>query len=139
MSGARTGLTICGVICFLVVALPLGITSIVLSQVEGDQCDYRDQMGLDIKHYLLGGGIASVIAVALIAFFGLTSLCLDEMSVIPIITVVVINALFGLAWFIIGATILFRSNIECIKEGSVPVIYALVLWCISATSLFTIS
>ena len=137
MSG-RSAFTICAAVCFLVIALPLGITSIVLSQTEGGQCDYRDQMGLDMKKWLLGGGIASVVSVCLIAFFGITSLCIDEMSIVPIVTVVVLNSLFGLAWFVIGAVILFRSNIECIKEGSVPVIYGLVLWCISASSLFAI-
>ncbi|XWV25510.1 putative ORFan [Tupanvirus deep ocean] len=134
----RTCLTICGVICFLVISLPLGITSIVLSQTEDDACDYTDQLGLDIKQYLLGGGIASVVVASLIALFGLMSLCIDEFSLIPIGITIVLNILFGIAWFIIGACILFRSNIECIKEGSVPVIYALVLWCLSASSLFIV-
>lgn len=139
MAGSKTCWTICGVVCFLVIALPLGITSIVLSQVEKDQCDYKDQLGLDIKHYLLGSGIASVCTACLIAIFGLLSLRMDEMAMVPIIITVVINALFGIAWFVIGAIILFRSNIQCITEGSVPVVYALVLWCISASSMFTVS
>ena len=133
---SKAAFTVCGVVCFLVLALPLGITSIVLSQTEKDQCDFSDRLGLNIKEYLLGGGIASVITAVLIAFFGILSLIIEEWSAVPIIFITVLNSLFGVAWFIIGAVILFRSNIECIKEGSVPVIYALVLWCLSASSLF---
>ena len=138
MSGGRTVVTICSVICFLLLALPLGITSICLSQTERGQCDYTDQMGLNIKQYLLGGGIASIVVTSLIAFFGVLSLCISELSLIPIYVTIILNILFGIAWFIVGAIILFRSNIACITEGSVPVIYALVLWCLSATSLFII-
>lgn len=135
--GFKTGLIICGVIFFLIFALPLGITSIILSQTEQNQCNYKDAMGLDIKQYLLGGGIASVVVACLFAGFGLTSFCLKEYAVIPLIIIAIINALFGLAWFVVGGIILFRSNIECIQQGSVIVIYALVLWGFSALSLFS--
>lgn len=134
---SQNGPIICAIICFLIVALPLGITSIYLSQAESDQCDYTDKLGLDIKQYLLGSGIASIIVACMIAIFGIMFTCCDE--AIPstgIAITVVINSLFGFAWFIIGAIILFRSNIECIREGSIPVIYALVLWCLSALTFF---
>jgi hypothetical protein len=135
MSNTRTYLTICAVVCFLILALPLGITSIVLSQTENSACDYTDQMGLDIKQYLLGSGIVSIIVACFVAAFGISSLCLKEFSLIPIGVALVLNSIFGIAWFVVGAVILFRSNTECIHEGSVPIIYALVLWCLSATSL----
>ena len=134
--GARVCATITGVICFLGFALPLAITSIVLSQTEKGECDIEDTMGLNIKEYLLIGGSISVVVSVLTAVALLTSLCLDEFSAIPVAILTVLNVLFGTAWFIVGAVILYRSNIECIKEGSVPVIYALVLWCMSASSCF---
>lgn len=136
--GYKEGLTICGVVCFVVFALPLGIASIVISQTQSDQCDYTDLMGINIKQYLLGLGIASVIVVSFIAMCGLATLCSPEIGMGGMVTILIINAVFGFAMFIVGAVILFRSNIQCIQEGSVPVIYALVLWCISASSFFTI-
>lgn len=135
--GAFKGFGICMIICVLVLALPLGITNIVLSQTEDGECDHRDTIGLNIKEYLLIGGIVSVSVATLMAFFGILSICLgSELTAIPIMVLTVLNILFGIAFFIIGAVILFRSNIECIHEGSVPVIYALVLWCLSASSCF---
>ena len=127
----RTGISVSLIVIFLVFVLPLGIASIVISQTQSDQCDYEDKIGLDIKEYLFIGGIVSVCVAFVVVVFGSIALCISCMK-IPIIIVLVLNGLFAIAWFIIGAFILFRSNLECIKEGSIPVVYALVLWCLTA-------
>lgn len=43
------------------------------------------------------------------------------------------SGLFGIVWFIL--VLLYFSNIECIKLGSAHVIFALVVWCISAVQI----
>ena len=127
---------ICVAVCFVVVSLPLGITSIVLATKDTQYCDYVDQMGLDVKQYLLGAGIVSVTITSIIVCFLFTFMCSEKLPMIGIVVTAIVNTIFGLIWFIIGGVILFRSNLDCMTEGSVPVIYALVLWCISAASCF---
>lgn len=117
-----------------VVMLPLGITSTVLGVKQPGSCDYEDSMGLDVGQYLLGMGIASIITCCLLSFSYILLLtdAAEMIGAVFIMVITILNVLFGFAWFIIGAVILFRSNIDCINNGSSHVIYALVLWCISA-------
>ena len=44
----------------------------------------------------------------------------------------ILNALFGVAWFIVGGVILFRSNLQCIQIGAPYVVYALIMWLLMA-------
>ncbi|AUL77503.3 putative ORFan [Tupanvirus deep ocean] len=129
-----SALVICMIVFTALIILPLGITSIVLGSISPGECDYEDKMGLDVSQYLLGLGISSVITCVLLIMFYLFLLCEACMPVAAfgIMIISVLNALFGLAWFIVGAVILFRGNLDCIRDGSSHVIYALVLWCISA-------
>jgi len=136
MGCGKLCLIICVAVCFIVVSLPLGITSIVLATKDTQYCDYVDQMGLDVKQYLLGAGIVSVTITSIIVCFLFTFVCSEKLPMIGIAVAAIVNTIFGLIWFIIGGVILFRSNLDCMTEGSVPVIYALVLWCISAASCF---
>lgn len=119
------------IVCFAFFVLPLGIVNIVMSTHLGE-CDHEDEMGLDVKQYLLGLGISSVIVSIIAILLLLITLCVDFKFGILYTLVIVTNILFGFCWFIIGSIILFRGNIECIEKASVHVIYALVLWCISA-------
>lgn len=138
MTKSKKTINIAILLCLAVCLLPLGITSIVLGILKPGPCDYVDKMDLDVARYLLGLGI-STIAVTIIIIV-LLALILFEYAIkkvtIALIVVNIIAILFGIAWFIVGAIILFRSNIECIKVGSSHVIYALVLWCLSAISIF---
>ncbi|XWV25709.1 hypothetical protein QJ857_gp0036 [Tupanvirus soda lake] len=129
-----SALVICMIVFTALIILPLGITSIVLGAIAPGECDYQDKMGLDTAQYLLGLGISSVVTCVLLIIFYLFLLCeaCVPIAAIGIVVVSILNALFGLAWFIVGAVILFRGNVDCIRYGSTHVIYALVLWCISA-------
>lgn len=115
----------------------MGIASIVLGAIKPGDCDYNDKMGLDVGEYLIGLGVASIVMSLTLAFLLSLMICGYDTATVGIIIIVVavINALFGLAWFIVGAVILFRGNIDCIRDGSSHVIFALVLWCLSAFSL----
>jgi hypothetical protein len=123
-------------IFYLVLALPLGIANVVISQHDyNNDCDHTDKMGLDIKDYLLGMGIAQLAITVLVIIFALISLYSEKLSAILVFISFVLHALFGLAWFIIGAVVIFRANIDCLHEHSVYAIYALVIWCLCATQL----
>lgn len=109
--------------CLALIILPLSITSIVLG-TRDKGCDYVDVMGLNVGEWLVGGGWAGIILLILL----LPSLYSPVVGVI----IFVCYALFSVAWFIVGAIVLFRSNLDCIKGGSTMMIYALVIWCIQA-------
>lgn len=118
----------------LIFALPLAITSTVLGSIHSGICDHTDSMGLNVAHYLIGLGITNLSICVLLIFsiicimFGLCmSVCISIVAI-----TYVFDALFGLSWFIVGGIVLFRSNVDCINQESSHVIYALVLWCISA-------
>ena len=121
----------------LIFALPLAITSTVLGAQKPGSCDLEDSMGLDVGDYLLGSGISGIVVCVLLSFMYLLAI-FDVSPFVAgagVLAITVASALFGLAWFIVGAVILYRGNIECIREGSTHVIYALVMWCLSALSL----
>jgi hypothetical protein len=130
-------LIITTIVCIAIIGFPLAIANIVLGAIAPGSCDYKDIMGLDVAQYLLGLGIASLIICVLMILFSSMSLCKSTLPVgsIGMAVISILNAIFGTAWFIVGAIILFRSNIDCIHNTSAHVIYALVLWCISAVQI----
>lgn len=117
----------------IILLFPLAITSIVLGANSSKSCDITDPMGLNVGTYLIINGtvsiITTIICIALNIFllFG----CKNNFYVWTFYLVILL-CIFGFCWFIVGAVILFRSNIECINKHSVHVIFALVMWCISA-------
>ena len=121
------------IICLSLFGISLGITSIVLGITKPGDCNHRDKSGLDISYYLIIVGILIIVTAIVSGILCTTMFYEFEME--PWTTILVwLNLLcvgFGITWFIIGGVILFRSNIDCIQEGSVEVIYALVLWCLS--------
>ena len=136
MSSSKAVLGV-GIFCILFIGLSLSITSTVLGAMRPGNCDTTDDMGLNVGDYLLGSGIFGIVYCVLLALF--YSMVILDIAVVGatvgITFISILGALYGLAWFIVGAIILYRGNIECIKEGSIHVIYALVMWCISAFNL----
>jgi hypothetical protein len=128
------------IFCYLVLCLPLSITNIVLGIIQPGTCDTTDQMGLNIGDYLLGSGIAGTIF-AISHIFLLLIILLSSSNIITglaaifYIFFIFVSIMYSIAWFVVGAIILFRSNIECIKVVSSHVIYALVIWCLSALNI----
>jgi hypothetical protein len=93
----------------------------------------------DASTYLIILGVLSIVnAILIISVFLCGVLAVDTengwFAALACVSIIlsIISALFGIAWFIIGAIILFNDNIECINEGSATVVFALVMWIISA-------
>lgn len=130
---------IASIICFAVCELPLAGLSIAWGIQDPGGCDHTDPMGLNVAQYLLGSGIVSLVYVVLECITFSLLLCeLGEGFVLSMQTILtVIFSLFGTAWFIVGGIILFRSNLDCIRDYHDPsdVIYALVLWCFTALAI----
>jgi hypothetical protein len=123
---------ICGFVFFMLLSV-LAIPTIIMGAISPGNCDNTDKMGINVSQYLLGSGISfliinlSIAVIFIVSFFG------DVIFLIFFIPFILFAySLFSFSWFIVGAVILFRSNIECINSASAHVIYALVLWCINA-------
>jgi hypothetical protein len=125
----------------LFIILPIGIISIIMGAISPGSCDYTSSMNLNITQYLLGLGIANVITCVALIIFCVRRLYKpsSKMAINGLIIVAIVNTIFGIAWFIIGGIILFENNKDCILNGSVHIIYALVLWCITALIFLCIS
>lgn len=95
-------------------------------------CDYIDFIGLNVSHYLIGLGILNIVLILiLIPSFAMTLVTGKNYHNITSSLAAYLGAIFGIVLFIIGAVILFRSNIECINKGFVYIVLALVMWCLS--------
>ena len=131
------GVLIGAIICLSIFGIGLGITSVVIGSLSPGDCDFEDTMGLDVGQYLIGLGVFSIVVTMVSIILLILLIC--EVEPVPVgialVVVNVISILFGTAWFIVGGIILFRGNIDCIKDGSMHVIYALVLWCLSALNI----
>ena len=115
-------------------ALPLAITNFAFGITDHVPCDTEDTMGLDVGDYLVGSGISGIAICALLSFMYILILLDISPNIASGRAIMVTNlysALFAFVWFIVGAIILFKGNIECIKDSSTHVIYALEMWCIS--------
>lgn len=118
-------------IFFSLIVLALSVTNIILSFFNPNKCNYIDKIGLDVSDYLLGLGISGLITsiFLFVSFY-------RKMKHIAILIVMILNSLFSIIWLIIGGIILFEENMECIKNGTSYVIYALVMWCLSSLNFY---
>ncbi|XWV25708.1 putative orfan [Tupanvirus soda lake] len=125
------------IIFFCIILLAFSIVTIIMGALSPGSCDHFDKIGINVSDYILGAGISSFV-VNLIMTFTFTMILLGIINSIPIIVIVLLTlySIFSFVWFIIGGVVLFRSNIECIKEESPAVIFALILWCINGLHIF---
>lgn len=146
-----TAIIITTLICLGIFTLPLGIAMTVIGGIQLNTChnnginvttssvctcDVTDPLTkLNVSQYLLGLGIASLIlTIALMITMGMGLRSESESSAlfIPILILSILSGLFGTAWFVVGGITFFNSNLQCIRLVVVHVIFALVLWCLSA-------
>ncbi|XWV24477.1 putative ORFan [Tupanvirus deep ocean] len=125
------------IIVFLMILLAFSIATIIMGSLSPGTCDHIDKMGINVSDYILGAGISSFI-INLVMIFTFVMLFIGIINEIPIVVVILLTlySIFSFTWFIIGGVILFRSNLECIKEESPAVVFALVLWCINGLHIF---
>jgi hypothetical protein len=127
-------LVIAANIIYMVVVVSTGIISIVMSQIGRNQCDHKNFMGMDIRQYLLGGGIA-IIGFNLLLFIGFLGLLSNDSEsdsestsrFLKKITMIMSNvtALFGIAWSIIGGLVIINLDPDCNDQDTSLFFYAL--------------
>ncbi len=135
----RTYLIAC--LMYAIIFVPLAIVTITLGAISPGDCDIKDMSGLTIANYLLiGGSVSLVVDGFMLLYFLLMwkNIISESNKIVAVCTTIllILYGLFSFSWFIVGAVVLFRSNIECINKNSSHVIYALIIWCISAFNMF---
>lgn len=118
---------------FVILGLPISISEIVIGSLKWT-CNHEDPMNLSPNDVMLANGIISLFFV-IFTSINIILIAKNIENISKMILFVINIIFFGLlsiCFFIITAIVLFRSNIECIKNGSPFIIYQLVLWCISA-------
>ena len=146
----KTAIVVTTLVCLGLITLPLAIAMTVIGAMQHSTChnngvnvtvnsnlctcDVTDPLtNLNVSQYLLGLGILNVIFVVILMITIGISLCSESFKpYIPMLVIGVVAGLFGTAWFIVGGITLFNSNIQCIKLTVSHVIFALVMWCLSA-------
>jgi len=127
----------CFVIFISIIMLGFAVADLVLG-IQGSECDTTDAINLNVSDYLIGLGIYQLVnwLIFVIIYCNVIFAEKDvsERDMISSVVLQCMTSIFGFVWFILGAIILFRSNLDCIHQGTTMVIYALVLWCINAFS-----
>ncbi len=112
-------------ICVLWVTAPLSLTSLILSQ-QPTACDHVGaKININVAEWLVVFGVFNMVM-----FFGC---CLMLWRILnrhfcPVGAMLTFFVSFGLAWFIMGAVVLFPANTDCIHQGDTNAVFALVMW-----------
>ena len=110
----------------------MGLVTLILGLTHPGECDITDKMGLNIADYLVIQGIL-MLQPLIVCPLILSLICCSKTLALGIYAVYrFIYRVSVFVMFIIGAIILFRSNTPCIDAGSSHVVYALVIWILSA-------
>lgn len=112
----KLSLIIICIICILLIFfLPLPISSIIIAKnYENTACQNDDPIGMSLASWLLGMGIYGICILVSYIFVSLVS----GDKPLPLKVLDFLNNIFILIYTIIGAVLLFRSNLECLKSGN---------------------
>lgn len=129
----NNNLIICLIACTIFIILPLCICSFIIGVISSNLCVHINNIESYIPNYFYNLGIGNIITiiVLIICYVFILFDFSKTASIIGIMTVSIINALFGIAWFSIGVKILLYVNIDCVGNGFIYITYALVLWFVS--------
>ena len=122
----------------LCIVIPLGIASLVMGIYAPGSCDNTDITNITVAKYLIGIGISDLVVhipSVFYLYFLMKNHNISLYSVNKLGCIALFYVMFTLCWFFIGAFVLFRSNKDCINEGSPHVIFALVMWILSLVDL----
>lgn len=120
------------ILYYYIIVFPITITSLVLGLLDAEYCDNEDLSKLNVSDYLSGFGfihISLILCYLIMSSFMTSSNRYNMVRRIALsITLIIgfLTILSAIAWFMLGSVIVFRSNIECIEDKSLPVIFALV-------------
>ena len=108
---AGKGIFICMLVTVAILIYPLGIATTVVGATHPGDCDKTDKkLDLNAAKYCLGLGISSLITGTLLIIALIMIMNGSKAGIALILPLTILNALFGIIWFCIGAVILFRAN-----------------------------
>ena len=117
----------CSLACLLIFGLPFLIASIAVSVSDSDNsCQTTDSIGLELHEWLLGAGISGlIITIIMITVIGGLFLSISRDSYVGAISSTLVifllslgSSIFSFVYSIIGAVILYRSNIDCLTDAT---------------------
>ena len=129
---------LCVSVCLLVFVAPLAVASIAVSQ-QPSTCDHTDVgLNMNVAQWLLGFGVyylsMAIMGIGLVLVLGYTNKEVEDRKIGSLyfsVLLTVASLMFVFIWTIFGAVILFRSNVDCINQGSLIPTFALVMWCLT--------
>lgn len=142
---------VCKLSIMVIFFIPLSILTIIFGALRPGSCDYTDNMAkINVSQYLLGLGISSLVTGLVMIFlyshaiwkesnpFNLfdPSIINKDLTYWLWILCAIVSTIFGLLWVVVGAVVLFRSNVDCIRNGSLHIMYGLVIWLVSFFQIF---
>jgi hypothetical protein len=111
------------------------ILAIMISGNNSDVCDHVDsEIGSNVRNYLIGFACAYLVTFLLMMLFCICAKyvkCSQTWAELLFSATFFIHTVFTLIWFILGAIVLFRSNIDCLHQHSIYAVYALIIWCLT--------
>lgn len=115
---------------FSILVLAFPIANIILSQIT-IPCDIvYEPLSLKISDFLLGSGIVSLVFALVLLSAIIFGTCRTNVSNVVSRIIVLIMLPIKVAWFIIGACILFSANNECIMQEVISR-YVFSIWILS--------
>jgi hypothetical protein len=126
------------IVVAIIVILSLSALSIHYSIIdEENTCQKVDPIGIDISSWLLGAGIftigiffiAGCSTLAMLLFLTDSDFLGSTFFFIITIASSILSILFFIIYSIIGAIVLYRSNIKCLQDGEMIGILSQIMLC----------
>lgn len=113
------GVLLCVAAVLTILGLPVPIASVVIAnQNMEDSCQSMDSIGLSLSSWLLGAGIVGLVLILSLATLVIMFSCHPNAAGVTTIALMIFNALFQMIYTTIGAVVLFRSNMDCLNNGT---------------------
>lgn len=117
--GASSAVAICGAFMFCV-SLGFNIAAIVVAVQEADDpCQGTDKTHISLHEWLLITGIVGlcVTIVVTASFCGMFAMEWEACGCLGL-SVIALNSLFIIAWFVLGIVLVARSNSSCVDDST---------------------
>lgn len=112
---------------------PLAFVCIFNGSFAHDPCDHTSTIGFNTAQYLFVLGFIIGLTAILHVLNLISWLCYPELKwyIFYEGCCSVLFIAINMCWFIIGAIVIFKDNLDCIRARSFTVTFALVVWSIS--------
>lgn len=124
--------------CLLCCSLPFIVLSYVFALTNQDtncQSEEKDPL-MKLWVWVLVCGVVNTFNFIVFLICYLTWECI--IGIVGYLVALLVNFLFIISWFIVGGIIIFRDNLDCVKEGTPLGVWAVIIWSLQALYLIAI-